>query len=173
MWPATQSAWAPMYRRAWHICSADSKHKEGDFVSGSMSAPGQQQLTFALIALINHQAQAYVRARAKAHEITAPSRTQQGHCGGGGFNVEGGRGEEVYGRVEKRGEGGEVLVRFSQLNHACVVATRLPAFKSACRACFQRLRKPFLAGVLVEVAFDNFPAFGFRGGHCARASKSR
>jgi hypothetical protein len=48
-----------------------------------------------LIALINHQTQAYVRARAKAHEITAPSRTQQGHCGGGGSNVEGGRGEDI------------------------------------------------------------------------------
>ena len=150
MWPATQSAWAPMYRRAWHICSADSKHKEGDFVSGSMSAPGQQQLTFALIALINHQAQAYVRARAKAHEITAPSRTQQGHCGGGGFIVEGRRGEDLPGGGKRDG-GGKALVRFSQLNHAYMVATRLLAFKSAFQACFQLLGSPSEAeGIVVH-----------------------
>ena len=49
----------------------------------------------------------------------------------------------------KREGGGKALVRFSQLNHAYMVATRLLAFKSAFQACFQLLGSPSQAEVIV------------------------
>ena len=99
-----------MYRRAWQICSADSKHKEGDYVSAARWLPRGAAHTFDCFYKPSDSS-ICVRARESAR--------------------------------------GKTLVRFSQLNHAYMVATRLLAFKSAFQACFQLLGSPSQAEVIV------------------------